>query len=282
MYDYDRNFIAASPIKNCSKECILEAYKEVFHTLKQAGLRPKLACLDNKCSQLLKEYLTSKGVDYQIAPPYIHRRNAAERAIQTLKNHIIAGLRTCDDNFPLHLWDRLLPQAILTLNLLQGSRINPRLSAYTQVHGQYIYNTHPLDPPGTKVLVHKKSDNRKTWAPHTTEGWYMGSALEHYRCYRIWNPATRHIRIADTLTWLPSKVPLPIANDSTLIMAALHSIATIAKRNEPSNISLLSPEQAAKSIRLRAIFTLPIEPCNRYSRMCGIKSTSWQLQSHRL
>jgi hypothetical protein len=64
-----------------------------------------------------------------LPPPGIHRRNAAERAIRTFKNHFIAGLCGVDQYFPLHLWDRLLPQAILTLNLLRGSRINPKLSA---------------------------------------------------------------------------------------------------------------------------------------------------------
>ena len=136
---------------------------------------------------MLKEYLIDNDVEFQLAPPHIHRHNAVERAIRTLKNHIIAGIATCDKEFPLHLWDRLFPQAILTLNLMRGSRINPHLSAHAQVHGQFNFNSHPIGPPGTKVLVHEKSDNRSSWAPHATEGWYIGPAMEHYRCYTIYN-----------------------------------------------------------------------------------------------
>ena len=66
-------------------------------------------------------------------PPHIHRRNSAERAIQTFKNHFIAGLASIDPNFPLSNWCRLLPQAELTLNLLRPSRLNPKLSAYAQL-----------------------------------------------------------------------------------------------------------------------------------------------------
>jgi hypothetical protein len=48
-------------------------------------------------------------VDFQLVPPGIYWRNAAERAIRTFKNHFIAGLSIycgplqCRQNFPIHL-----------------------------------------------------------------------------------------------------------------------------------------------------------------------------------
>ena len=81
--------------------------------------------------------MTNQQEDYQLVPPGNHRRNAAERAIRTFKNHLIAGLSTADPNFPLNLWDRLLDQAYITLNLLRGSRMNPKLSAYAQIEGEF-------------------------------------------------------------------------------------------------------------------------------------------------
>ena len=56
---------------------------------------------------------------------------------RTFKNHFVAILCGTDPDFPLHIWDRLLPQALLTLNLLRASRINPRLSANAQLHGAF-------------------------------------------------------------------------------------------------------------------------------------------------
>ena len=73
-----------------------------------AGLRPQLQRLDNECSAILKEFLQAENVDYQLVPPGCHRRNAAERAIRTFKNHFIAGLCSLDKDFPLHLWDQLV------------------------------------------------------------------------------------------------------------------------------------------------------------------------------
>jgi len=36
----------------------------------------------------------------------------------------------------------------LTLNLMQGSCINPNLSAWAQVYGNYDFNRTPIAPPG--------------------------------------------------------------------------------------------------------------------------------------
>eukprot|EP00957_Ditylum_brightwellii_P183858 14004641-Ditylum_brightwellii.AAC.1 len=58
----------------------------------------------------------------------------------------------------MHLWDRLLPQASITVNLLRTCQINPKLLAYKYLHGTFDYNATPLVPPGTKVLIHKKVD----------------------------------------------------------------------------------------------------------------------------
>ena len=95
-------------------------------------------------------------------PPYLHHTNAAERAIQTYKDHLIAGLSICDPNFPLHLWDRLIPHATLTLNLLRPSCLNPRLLAEAQLNGAFDFNRTPLAPLGTRVIVHDTPDNFRT------------------------------------------------------------------------------------------------------------------------
>jgi hypothetical protein len=133
----------------------LAAFKRVQDLLKRRGLKPKLQKLDNEASKELLQFIQDEDIDYQVVPSNMHRRNAAERASRTFKNHFISTLCGTDPNFPLHLWDRLLPQALLTLNLLRASRINPRLSAQAQVHGAFDYNRTPLGPPGTLALVHK-------------------------------------------------------------------------------------------------------------------------------
>lgn len=56
-------------------------------------------------------------------PPYfIHRRDAAEFAIQTWKSHFISGLDICHPTSPLSEWDRLIPSCNITINLHRSSR----------------------------------------------------------------------------------------------------------------------------------------------------------------
>jgi hypothetical protein len=110
---------------------------------------------------------------------------------------------------PLHLWCELLPQAKLTLNLLRTSRINPTISAATQLYGQFDFNRTPLAPPGTRAVAHVKPKARRSWAPHGEDAWYVGPAPDHYRCYKVWMVATNRTRIVDTVEFCPQHVKMP-------------------------------------------------------------------------
>jgi hypothetical protein len=254
VYDYDSNHIFAEPFKTRSASCILAAYKSVHLRLCAAGLRPKLQRLDNECSTILKEYLQDEDIDFQLVPPHHHRRNAAERAVRTFKDHFIAGMCSLDPDFPIHLWDRIVPQAIITLNLLRGSRINPKLSAWAQVHGNFDFNRTPLAPPGIRVLVHEPSQQRTTWSPHALDGWYTGPALHSYRCYTIWIWETRTERICDTVSWFPKKVTMPIASSNQLILAGIQDI--LHALQHPSPGSPLSPLTDSHVHSLRQLTTI--------------------------
>jgi hypothetical protein len=77
--------------------------------------------LDNEASQLIKSYLHDKNITFQLVTPYSHRRNSAERSIRSFKDNLIAGICSTDKAFPMHLWYRLVPQALITLNMLRIS-----------------------------------------------------------------------------------------------------------------------------------------------------------------
>jgi hypothetical protein len=86
----------------------VNAYDSVHQELTVKGFKPKLQTLNNEASSALKSFFTDNDIAYQLVPPHCHRRNAAERAIRTFKEHFVAGLSSVDPSFPLHLWDRLL------------------------------------------------------------------------------------------------------------------------------------------------------------------------------
>ncbi len=88
--------------------------------------------MDNKASLEYKKEI-QKNCTIQLVLPNNYKQNLAERAIQTFKNHFKAVLAGVDDTFPIHLWDRILPQKITTLKLLQQSNAVPMISAYQYV-----------------------------------------------------------------------------------------------------------------------------------------------------
>ena len=130
-------------------------------------------------------WLREKNIEYEIVPAYNHRRNAAERAIRTFSNHLIAGMNTAHEDFPFYLWEELLNQAIITINLLRASRIHPKLSSYHSMFGAFDFTKTPLAPPRIKVIALTPTQIRVKWAPHRKLGFYVGPAMNYYRCYNI-------------------------------------------------------------------------------------------------
>jgi hypothetical protein len=136
-YIYDCNYVKVMPMNSRSALEWVKAYESVHQELTVKGFKPMLQTLDNEALTDLENFFTINDISYQLVPPHCHRRNAAERSIRTFKEHFVAGLSSVDPSLPMHLWDRLLPQAEITLNLLRTSRLHPQLSAATHYHGLF-------------------------------------------------------------------------------------------------------------------------------------------------
>ncbi len=101
----------------------------------EKGFKPKLNVMDNQATKHIKKILNKNKCKLQLVEPHNHRVNAAEHAIQTFKDAFIAALATTDSNFPLQLWNPLMPQVQDTLNMMRTSRINPAILAYEALNG---------------------------------------------------------------------------------------------------------------------------------------------------
>jgi hypothetical protein len=170
-YVYDCNYVKFIPMRSRYASEWVKAYDHIHQELSVKGFKPKLQTLDNEASAALKNFFTTNDVEYQLVPPHCHRRNAAERAIRTFKEHFVSGISYVYPTFPLHLVDRLLPQAEITLNLLRTSRLHPQLSAAAHCHGLVDYNKTAFSPPGCEIIAHEKPGKRRTWAPHRQHGY---------------------------------------------------------------------------------------------------------------
>jgi hypothetical protein len=132
------------------------------------------------------------------------------------------------------LWDRLVPQAVLTLNLLCQAKADPKMSAYEFVNGKMDYNKMPLAPLGCAVQMHKSTNRRRTWDAHSLNGWYLGTSPKHYWCHNIFWTKTRAERISDTVFFQHWYLTQPVVTPADAIINAMKNLQSAIK-NGPGN-----------------------------------------------
>ena len=195
---------------------------------------------------------------FQLVLPRIHCRNSVEQAIQTFKNHFIALLYGIDDKFPANQWDRLVKHAVITLNMLRPSRINPLLSAYNQLWGNFDFNSTPLAPPGCKVIVHESPTDRGTWASHGVIGYYCEPSLKHYRNFQCYIPETNGMRDGVTIDFFPKLVQMPKTSSADRLAACIEDMEHIIKHPHPATLLDQQGAPINDAIRkLQEIFSPP-------------------------
>jgi hypothetical protein len=232
LYSDGGNYIKAIPMVDRSKQSYLKAHRAALDYYTSRGYAPTFQKLDNETSHEFEEHLRKNNIQVQFVPPHQHRRNKAERAIRTFKNHFIALLAGVDPSFPMCAWNELLEHAEITVNLLRPCPTHPRISAWEGLNGPYDYDAHPLAPPGTAVTIFETPDQRKSWDKHGVQGYYIGPALQHYRCYKVWVTHSGSVRTTETLAWHPHgyawNTPSPldmVVESSNLLTAALKNLA---------------------------------------------------------
>ena len=89
---------------------------------------------------------------FQLVPPHMHGRKAAERASFTFNDHFISMLAISHKDFHIHLSSRLVTHDIITLNIMRQSKINPKLSYHAVLNGEFNYNA----TKGMHAFAHTK------------------------------------------------------------------------------------------------------------------------------
>ena len=202
--------------------------------LARCGIKPKHQTMDNEVSAEWKEAINKAEMTYQLAPPGRHSKDA-EKTIQVAKDHFISILCGTSKNFPMQLWDKLVPQAEVTLNMLRPARVAPNVSAHAYMHGQHNFNAHPLAPLGMEVEMHLKPDARDTWQEHSASGFNVGTSFEHYRCYKVWIKETRSIRTGNTVFFKHKYLTMPTITPGDAVIKAAEDLKQALQNNMPKN-----------------------------------------------
>ena len=72
------------------------AWTYLHNKFSSAGVDPNNYVMDNEISQELTTAMVHSKTSYYLVPSHTHRQNLVERAIQTYKNHLKAGLASLD------------------------------------------------------------------------------------------------------------------------------------------------------------------------------------------
>jgi hypothetical protein len=178
----------------------IPAFNIIMTQLTARWLSVDLNIRDNEASADFKRVITETWrAKFQLVPPDMHRRNKAKQMIRHFKNHFLSIRAGVDAAFLPYLWDLLLPQAELTINLLRQATANPKISAWEYFNGPFDFNKTPLAPMGCRVLIHAKPSTRRSWDYRAKQGFYVGPALDHYRCYELVKSDTKQKVISDTV-----------------------------------------------------------------------------------
>ena len=255
-YNYYSNTIHAEPLKTRSGLDLTSEYQKLHSLLINRALRPHLHILDNEFPNVLKVFMREVTEKFQLVPPHIHCRNSAERAIRTFNEHFIAEFSSTHKDFPLHIWCQLIPHAIIMLKLLRQLRMNPKISGYAQLHGEFNYDTTPLVPPDTQVIIHENPTVRGMWQSHWEKGWYLGPSMNHYICHHVYVTKRRGKRDSDCVEFFPHNTPLPFKYSAENGIIAARELAYALKNPAPqAPFSNIRYSQLVAIEQLSNIFT---------------------------
>jgi len=235
LFETIGNNILAEPMRNRTSGEMVRAYQVLIDRIKEKNIHPTMHILDNECSAEFKEKIKENKMKYQLVPPNDHRRNVAEKAIQTFKDHFVAVLCGTDDNFPLQLWCQILRQAEHQLNMLRKSRADPTISAFEQMYGRHQYDAHPWAVLGCEVEVHVMPAQRRTWEAHTKSGYYLGTSWEHYRCHEVWVKDTRTARVGQTVFFKHKYLTQPGMTDADALVQAADGLRGALQSTKPES-----------------------------------------------
>ena len=151
-----------------------------MYRLQKNGHNIDLQILDNECSISYKLQIEEKWKStFQLVPPDMHLRNTSKQMIQIFKAHFISILAGVSTTLPKLLWEKLLPQTELTLNLLRQSNIAPAISAWEHFNVHFNFDATPLAPLGSPIFIQNKPSTRRSWDICGRKGFTIGPALEH-------------------------------------------------------------------------------------------------------
>ena len=104
-------------------------------------------------------------------------------------------------------------------------------------NGPFYFNKTPLAPVSCRVLIHTKPSACRSWDYRAKQGFYVGPAHDHYRCYELVKWETKQKVISDTVQFRHAYLQIPAVSAEDKILNGLQ-VMVGAMQNAPPPTSL--------------------------------------------
>ncbi len=111
-----------------------------------------------------------------------------------------------------------------------------------------------MGPPGCRVIAHVKGSTQRSWDYRGNEGFYVGPALDHYRCFTIIKTSTAAVIVSDTVVFQHLTLSVPTLTTTDRIIHCLRAL-TVAIRADRTQDDCHAQLLAVES--LQSIFNTP-------------------------
>ena len=95
--------------------------------------------------------------------------------------------------------------------------------------GSFDFAATPMGPLGCRVIIHKKPSKHKSWDHRGRDGFYVGYALESYRCFKAVDSKTKDASISDRVEFMHSYLTQPTLTPEDRIVHAVRLLMCALK-----------------------------------------------------
>jgi hypothetical protein len=116
-------------------------------------------------------------------------------------------------------------------------------------YGPFDFNKTPLAPIGYRVLIHAKPGVRWSWNFRAKHGFYVGPALDHYRCWELVKSDTKQKVISDTVEFWRAYLQIPAVSAEDKILNELQvMVGSMQNAPPPTSSSQLVAMDALQAL----------------------------------
>ena len=233
-------------------ETTKSAVMQAICRIKDAGHDVKWLVADSGIGAAARTDLAKKGININLVPPQNHRANKAERGIDLAKRTILGMLAGASKDFSYTNADLTEPQAEIVLNITRKGKTKTE-SAYKSFYGKdYDWDAYPLNIFGTRCEVYRGEDEMTSLSFKTYSGFYVGPALDAYRCYRVLPIGHTAVSTSDTVMFYPETIRTPIKTEGENLADAVDRLKRALVEMKVTTRYDQSVKDIAEKIKKRA------------------------------